>query len=336
MLEDTGIVVIARNEGERLKRCLASCSGIARALVYSDSDSSDGSADYARSQGIEVVVLDTSQRPPNQPRGRNAGLEHLREVFPDVEFVFFMDGDCELVPGFLEAARAELRADAGLGAVCGRRVEIAPEASVYNMLIDTEWNTAVGAARDFGGDTLVRVAAVLEAGGYNESMISGEDLELSFRMHEKGWKIRRIAHDMTRHDVAIHRFSSWWKRHARGGYAYAHGAALNFHGPECYNIEKCRSTLFWGLFLPVLTVGLAWPTQGWSLLLLLLYVVLGARVWRWRTALGDPARNARVYAFFIVVGKFAEAWGVLQCAFGLLFRRGSRYVEYKDYQRKPS
>ena len=42
-----GGVVIGRNEGERLKRCLGSLSKRASAVVYVDSGSVDGSAQWA-------------------------------------------------------------------------------------------------------------------------------------------------------------------------------------------------------------------------------------------------------------------------------------------------
>ena len=51
------VVVIGRNEGERLKRCLKSLS-MAKLVVYVDSGSTDGSVQWARGQGVEVVELD--------------------------------------------------------------------------------------------------------------------------------------------------------------------------------------------------------------------------------------------------------------------------------------
>jgi len=107
MLEDTGIVVIARNEGERFRRCLASLQGQAKRIVYADSGSTDGSAEHARDNGAEAVVLD---RPYNQPRGRNAGFRRLMELEPGLRYVLFLDGDCQLVPGFLASAREALEA----------------------------------------------------------------------------------------------------------------------------------------------------------------------------------------------------------------------------------
>jgi len=91
-----GVVVIGRNEGERLKRCLASVlAQHAGPVVYVDSGSSDGSVEYAKSVGIEVVDLDMT-RPFTMARGRNAGFNYLLEHYPGCEFVQFVDGDCEM------------------------------------------------------------------------------------------------------------------------------------------------------------------------------------------------------------------------------------------------
>lgn len=331
-LGDVGVVVIARNEGERLLACLDSLRGQAACTVYADSASSDGSPERARARGVEVVVLDPAQ-PLNAARGRNAGCARLMELHPGLEFVFFADGDCVLEPGFLAAARAELLGEPTLGAVCGRRRELAPEASLFNRAVDCEWNTPLGEAESFGGDVLLRVRALREAGGYRESMNQGEDPELAFRVRRAGWRIRRIEHDMTWHDVALLRFSAWRRRHQRGGYAYAHGAALHWREPGRYNQRALASILAWGFLLPVFVLGAALAGGGGACLLLGLYALPWCRCRAHRLRRGDTPRAAALYATLITLGKIDEAVGVLRCAWALLSGREALTVEYKDYQR---
>jgi glycosyltransferase involved in cell wall biosynthesis len=178
-----GVVVVGRNEAERLPRCLASLAGATEAVVYADSGSSDGSPDVARSLGVRVVELDAAL-PFTAARGRNAGFECLVREWPDVEFVQFVDGDCEVQPGWLATAASRLAADPALGAVCGRRRERHPERSTWNRLADLEWDTPVGEASAFGGDVMVRAAVLREVGGYRSDMIAGEDTASS------GWAAR--------------------------------------------------------------------------------------------------------------------------------------------------
>src|SRR4051794_8770427 len=102
IVNGVGVVVIGRNEGERLRRCLLSLDG--GVVVYVDSGSADGSVALARSLGAEVVELDLAT-PFTAARARNAGVERLLVLDPALEFVQFLDGDCELRPGWLARAR---------------------------------------------------------------------------------------------------------------------------------------------------------------------------------------------------------------------------------------
>lgn len=327
-LRDVGAVVIGRNEGERLARCLDSLRGTVAHVVYADSGSSDGSVALARARGAEVVELPRGT-PMNAARGRNAGFARLRALAPGLEYVFFVDGDCLVEPGFLAEARATLAAEPDLGAVCGRRRELHPEASLYNRVVDCEWNTPVGESDGFGGDVLVRAAALAAVGGYDEQMNQGEDPETAFRLRVGGWRIRRIARDMTRHDVALLTFAAWRRRHRRGGHAYAHGAWKHCGHPRRYNQRAVLSILAWGAALPLVALGAAPFTRGLSLALLALYALQWWRIRAHRLRQGDEARTAGRYALLITYGKLEEALGVLSCFLALARGGKARVIEYK-------
>src|SRR5690348_12250225 len=98
-----GVVVIGRNEGERLRRCLESVLGTAECIVYVDSGSSDDSVGMSRNLGVEVVELDM-RTPFTAARARNEGFRRLIEIRPELPYVFFVDGDCEVVQGWLDEA----------------------------------------------------------------------------------------------------------------------------------------------------------------------------------------------------------------------------------------
>ena len=151
-------------------------------------------------------------------------------------------------------------------AVCGRRRERFPEASVYNALADREWDTPVGQALACGGDVLMRFTAVQAVGGYEASLIAGEEPDLGRRLRAAGGEIWRIDAEMTLHDAALLRFGQWWRRMRRAGHAFAEGAALHGAGPERHWVAETRRALFWGAALPVLIVlaGLLHPA-GWAL-----------------------------------------------------------------------
>ena len=110
MPNELGIVVIGRNEGDRLIACLNSALLQSTHLVYVDSGSTDGSIAFAKNLGVEVVELDLSI-PFTAARARNAGLARLMECFPAVGYVQFVDGDCVLVERWCDRALTSLQND---------------------------------------------------------------------------------------------------------------------------------------------------------------------------------------------------------------------------------
>jgi GT2 family glycosyltransferase len=317
------VVTIGRNEGERLRSCLDGLPEGQRA-VYVDSASTDGSVALARARGVDVVELDLSI-PFTAARARNAGLRRLRERWPDLRLVQFLDGDCVLDPGWLPAAAAALEADEGLAAVCGRRREIRPDASIYNRLCDMEWNTPVGDALACGGDALVRVAALDQVEGYRDGLIAGEEPDLCARLRARGWRIRRLDVEMTLHDAAMTGLGQWWRRTVRGGHAFAELEALH---PGTYAREN-RSILAWGVALPLLValgVALAGPI---ALALLLAYPLQAVRIMRHRLGRSDPLHHAALYGAFCVLGKLPEAAGGLKYRWNRKRGRRSLLIEYK-------
>src|SRR5262245_17020132 len=168
-----GVVVIGRNEGERLKRCFKSVSA-ATNVVYVDSGSTDGSVQWAHDCGAEVIELDKSV-PFTAARARNAGFKRLQEVAPKLPFVQFVDGDCELNESWLKQALWFLNLHSNVAAVCGRLRERFPERSIYNWLCDREWDGPIGEVIACGGVALLRVEALNAVGGYRDDLIAGEE-----------------------------------------------------------------------------------------------------------------------------------------------------------------
>lgn len=328
-LKQIGLVAIGRNEGKRLQQCLGSVVGKVAHVVYVDSGSTDGSIELARELGVDVVELDLSI-PFTAARGRNAGFERLLQANPQIEFVQFVDGDCEVVEGWLECALAKLESQSDVAVVCGRRRERFPEQSIYNRLCDIEWDTPVGEAGACGGDSMMRVEAFQQVGGFNPTLIAGEEPELCVRLRQKGWKIFRLDAEMTLHDAQITQFGQWWKRSLRAGHAYAEGAWLHGHEPERHWVKESRSIWLWGLFIPFLAIALALPTRGLSLLLLLGYPLLSYRIYRYMQPRGFAAKDTAFYAISCMLGKFPQVQGQLQFHLNRLLKRGNVLVEYKS------
>lgn len=306
-------VVIGRNEGARLVACLAALKGQIDQIVYVDSGSTDGSVLAAQRAGAKVVPLELD-KPFTAARARNAGLAAVSD---DAEFIQFLDGDCVLRDGWIDTALAFLGANPDIAVVCGRRRERHPEHSVYNRLIDLEWDTPVGRAKACGGDALMRVQPLRAVGGYRDTLIAGEEPELCVRLRQAGWGIRRLDAEMTWHDADISEMGQWWRRSKRAGHAFAEGAALHGAPPERHWVAETRRALLWGAVLPVFIILLALLVSPWALGLLLIYPAQVLRLSR---------SHGIAWAFFTTLAKFAEAQGALK----YYLRRGpARIIEYK-------
>jgi len=320
-----GVVAIGRNEGERLKKCLETVVGIASRVVYVDSGSTDGSIAMAHAMDVHVIGLDMPV-PFTAARARNEGFRRLREVAPDLAYVQFVDGDCELAEGWLDKAAVFLRDHEDVGAVCGRLREKYPAQSVYNMLCDMEWDTVVGESKACGGIAMIRAAAFDSVQGFRADLIAGEEPELCVRLRASGWRIWRLDAEMAWHDAAMSRFSQWWKRALRAGYAFAQAASLHGAPPERSGVRESRSAWFWGLGLPagVIILSLFW--QAWAFVLLLIYPCQVIRL----ACKGDRSRHENWWrAFFLVLGKFPEMIGQAKFLMHRLLDTKARIIEYK-------
>lgn len=333
-LANVGLVVIGRNEGERLVRCLMSVRAIPE-RVYVDSGSTDGSVAMARAEGVSVVELPT---PPQftAARARNAGIAQLLAANPDLEFVQMVDGDCEVQPGWLSAALTTLRAEPDVALVFGRRRERYPERSLYNALCDDEWNAPIGESAGCGGDALFRVEALRQVDFYNPAMIAGEDTELSMRLRKRGWRLLRIDTEMTLHDAAITRFDQWWRRARRSGHGYGEMAFLHPDARDPNWPRSVRSIFVWGGVIPamlLLSILLAFTTNPrWVIaaaLLFVLWPVRMAQLARRQVRRGLSRRVAWASGILLMVGKLPQFLGLIGYHFDRLSGRASRLIEYK-------
>lgn len=317
------VIVIGRNEGERFVRCLTSLEGRAGRIVYVDSGSTDDSVAHAHAAGAIVVELDMS-RPFTAARARNAGLAALTEDGQPA-FVQFIDGDCEMRDGWLEAALAYLEANQDYAITCGRLRERFPAASFYNRVCDIEWATEVGEMRACGGIFMARVAPLNDLGGFNEALIAGEEPELCLRLRRRGWRIWRLDHEMAWHDAAMTRFGQWWTRTTRAGHTYIEGAAMHGLGPERHNVRETLRAGFWGAALPCALI-LAAVITPWALLGWALYVMRTVRLAR---RFGGNAFAWKL-ACLNTIGKFAEALGMARYIWLRLKGTPAQIIEHKD------
>jgi GT2 family glycosyltransferase len=258
------------------------------------------------------------------------------QLFPDTQWIHFIDADCEMVHGWLARGVEAAKSDATVAAVGGQLRERHPERSLYNRLCEMEWKRKPGVAKSFCGIVLIRSDVLQQSGGYSETMIAGEDPELAYRIRQNGWKILQLADDMAWHDANILHFRQWWRRMVRGGHAYAESAAMHGQEPERYCVRQTVGAVLFGAIVPailILIVGLAF----WRVRLLWLEIIpllAWGRIvfasYRRRRSMGDRRGMSFVYGLIMVPAKIAEAVGVAKFILNRARGRRSGLIEYKQ------
>ena len=322
------VVIIGRNEGERLERCILSAQSIEgwqpAEILYVDSGSTDGSLDLAARLGAVVLPLPAGAF--TAARARNFGWRHATG-----EMILFLDGDTILDADFPLAALAELEKDAANAAAWGHRREFCGCVSVYVRVLDLDWVYAPGETLFFGGDVLVRRAALESVGGFDEKLIAGEEPEMCRRMRNNSWRIQHIDVPMTLHDLAITRFSQYWRRATRAGYAFASvSARFRATSDPFWSSDARRNRirgLFW-LLSPILALAISvWllsplPLALW-LLLLVSVTLRSAWLSRWKS---NDRKTLILYGLHSHLQQVPIFLGQLQ----YLTNRDRKLMEYKD------
>ena len=283
------VVVIGRNEGARLERCLNSVNAISREgftaeVLYVDSGSTDDSLALAQRLGARTVSISSAR--PTAALGRNAGWRVAQG-----DIILFLDGDTVLHPDFVRAALPHF-ANAPTAVIWGHRRELFPQASFYNRVLDLDWIYAPGLTPFCGGDALFRRATLQQVNGFDETLIAGEEPELCRRILALGCQILHVDLPMTGHDLAMTRFTQYWKRATRAGHAFAEVSTRFSRTANPFWLEDARRNRNRALVLlalPVVTFaasllfGGAWPILTVAILLLLL-VVRTAWKARWKSS----------------------------------------------------
>jgi cellulose synthase/poly-beta-1,6-N-acetylglucosamine synthase-like glycosyltransferase len=328
------VVVIGRNEGERLHRCLESLAKarwvhegrpIAHEVIYVDSNSSDDSVARAEKAGARVLGL--GQQRPCAAAGRNIGWRAAK-----APFILFLDGDTVLHPDFVGHALESLRAPE-LVAAWGHRRELFPEQSVYTRVLDLDWVFAPGRVSYFGGDVLVRRQALQDVGGFDDQQVAGEEPELCRRLRERGWQIEHLDVPMTGHDLALTTVQAYWKRAERAGLAYAQVAERFAQTPDpLWLAESRRNRVHGTAVLAAGPLGLLlawfWPLAGAAAFVLgLLFWARSAWRCRWKCP-GEPGL-ALLYALHSHLQQVPILAGQLKYERLRRRREAPRLMEYK-------
>ena len=178
------VVIPAHNEERYIGKCIASVmkTGWPREmleLLVIDHTSTDRTAKLARALGARVLAISTGKI----GSVRNAGLAAAKG-----EYVAYVDGDCSVPATWLQTAIGLLESDESIGAVGGPCLSPTDgtwvERSLAPSAIESSFARRVKAIAT--SSFIARTSLLRETGGFDESLISGEDDDMSNRIRSRG------------------------------------------------------------------------------------------------------------------------------------------------------
>jgi len=231
------IVIIARNEESNIVRAIESVLRAAEhypqaEIVLVDSASTDNTVEIARHYPIDILRLKPSWF-LSAAAGRYIGMHHTRG-----DLIMHMDGDMELVEGWLNLAVPFLLEHPDLAGVTGHRRDIhvrngkvvgedEPQCHPYGHAVEV---------KQFGGAALYRRSALQQVGGFNPFIISHEEPELCMRLRYAGYRLMCIPHLMCNHYTPPVRSRLYFVRRSRARLWLGLGQVPRYH---------LRTGMFW-------------------------------------------------------------------------------------------
>lgn len=191
-LVGVSVIIKALNE-ERyiegaIRSALEAIAIVGGEVILADSGSTDRTVEIARRFPITIVQL-ADRRDATCGIGPQLGFQAAKG-----EFVYILDGDMTLMPGFLEAAMAEFRRNpslAGIGGMLCQSGDMNAEFRLRQHMVSEV--RATGPVSHLGGGGMYRTSAVRSVGYLsNRNLHSFEELELGVRLVAAGWRLIRL------------------------------------------------------------------------------------------------------------------------------------------------
>lgn len=187
MKPSVSVLIPAHNEEEHISDCIASVLKTGwppdrLEILVIDHSSTDSTAMLAHKSGAGVVQIST---------GRIGAVRNFGLAAAKGEYVAYVDGDCSVPPTWLQAAIELLESDARIGAVGGPCLSPSDGTWIEKCLAPSDIRPG-GVKRVSTLATssfIARRSLLREEGAFDETLISGEDDDMSNRIRSRGLEL---------------------------------------------------------------------------------------------------------------------------------------------------
>lgn len=259
---EISVIIKALNEERNIARCIESALAATRDMcaevILADSLSTDRTVEIASRYPIRIVQL-VHAEDRSCGVGAQLGYQYARGAF-----IYILDGDMELCPGFLERALDILRRDASVAGVAGEVEEMHTDNLEFR-------NRQTRKGKSMGGGEVAKLnmggayrRSALEQVGYftNRNLHSNEELELGLRLCAKGWRLLRIDvpgikhYGHTENSVRL-LLRRWHSRYAQGvGVLLRSALGKNYFPVVLRHCASSFITIAW--WFSLLAIFVAW------------------------------------------------------------------------------
>ena len=206
-----------KNIGAAIESSLAAVAEVGGEVILADGHSTDRTVELASQYPVRIVQLINAQE-------RCCGVgPQLGYQYSHGEYVYLLDGDMRMVPGFLPDALSFLAQHPEAAGVGGRLVELNTQSMEYRERgLRAAAHLSPGEVDRLDGGGLYRRRAIEEIGYVSDrNLHSYEEFDLAVRLRSRGWKLWRIpvdsvthyGHDIPPYQLLLRR---WRSRYAFG------------------------------------------------------------------------------------------------------------------------
>lgn len=196
------VIIVARNEERNIVRCISSVLKATASLkdvevLLVDSNSSDNTIEIAKQFPINIIRLKNGwQLSPSA--GRFSGVNNTLG-----EYILIIDGDMELLDGWVDFALNYFMDHNKVAAVMGRHYDRYIQANMSysspQLRNDYKYSDKVEKIKYAFGSAIFRRSALLEVGNFHPYLRGEEEAEISYRLLKNGYELCILPHDAIFH-----------------------------------------------------------------------------------------------------------------------------------------